>query len=123
MECNQYPPAFYEPFIEKSLTKIIERKESDTNKLDEENQTETTNRMIFVEYREKITDDYERSLRKCNAPCTVVMTLKKLRTILPSFVETACRQISKKWGSISNYMFTMRFVLCRSDRPTSSNPL
>ena len=34
--------------------------------------------------RGKATEEYARSSHKCNAPCTVVMTLRKLKTVLPS---------------------------------------
>ena len=35
-------------------------------------------------YRGKSTERYARALHKINAPCTVVMTLRKLKTALPS---------------------------------------
>ena len=41
-------------------------------------------KMIFLQYRGHVTEDYCRSLMKCNAPCTPVLTLRKLKTILPS---------------------------------------
>ena len=41
-------------------------------------------KMIFVQYRGNVTDDYCRSLKKCNAPCNPIRTLRKLKTLLPS---------------------------------------
>ena len=41
-------------------------------------------KMIFVVYRGKVSEKFEQSLRKINAPCKVVFTLKKLKTYLPS---------------------------------------
>ena len=40
--------------------------------------------MIFVVYRGKVSEKFEQSLRKINAPCKVVFTLKKFKTYLPS---------------------------------------
>ena len=39
---------------------------------------------IFIEYRGKCTEDYARALHKCKAPCSVIMTLRKLKTVMPS---------------------------------------
>ena len=40
--------------------------------------------MLFIQYRGKCTEDYARNPHKCNAPCTIVMTLRKLKTTMPS---------------------------------------
>ena len=40
-----------------------------------------------MQYRGRCTDDYARALHKAQAPCTVVMTLRKLKTVLPSLKE------------------------------------
>ena len=39
---------------------------------------------IFLLYRENCSKDYARALHKINAPCTIIMTLRKLKTVLPS---------------------------------------
>ena len=39
---------------------------------------------IMIQYRGKCSEEYARALHKINAPCTVVMTLRKLKTVLPS---------------------------------------
>ena len=31
-----------------------------------------------------MTDDYKKALQKCNAPCKVVLTIRKMKTVLPS---------------------------------------
>ena len=40
--------------------------------------------MMMVQYRGKTSEDYARALHKINAPCRIVMTLRKLKTVLPS---------------------------------------
>ena len=39
---------------------------------------------FFVQYRGKATEHFARSLHNCKAPCMVVMTLRKLKTVMPS---------------------------------------
>ena len=39
---------------------------------------------LMIQYRGKCTEDYARALHRCNAPCTIVMTLRKLKTVMPS---------------------------------------
>ena len=41
-------------------------------------------KLLFIQYRGKCTEDYARSLHRVKAPCTIVMTLRKLKTVLPS---------------------------------------
>ena len=38
---------------------------------------------FFVEYRGKVSDQLQRLLHKLNAPCRVIFTLRKLKTVLP----------------------------------------
>ena len=40
--------------------------------------------MIFVQYRGKTTENYARALHRCKAPCQIIMTLRKVKTVLPS---------------------------------------
>ena len=39
---------------------------------------------IFLLYRGNCSKDYARALHKINAPCTIIMTLRKLKTVLSS---------------------------------------
>ena len=41
-------------------------------------------KLLFVQYRGKRTEEYANALRKLEAPCTVVMTTRKLKTLMPS---------------------------------------
>ena len=97
LERNQYPPSFYEPIIEKTITTIIQPKDtitpndSPTNTTNQtqpsqqpEKPTVVQKKMIFIQYRGKVTENYARALHRCEAPCTIVMTLRKLKTTLPS---------------------------------------
>ena len=39
---------------------------------------------LYIQYRGKCTEDYARALHRCNAPCRMIMTLRKLKTVMPS---------------------------------------
>ena len=97
LERNQYPPSFYDPIIRQTLKDIITAKPTPINESSEtETFAQTTNdiaqtsldetpkRAIFIQYRGKCTEDYARTLHKCNAPCTIIMMLRKLKTTPPS---------------------------------------
>ena len=92
MENNQYPPAFYNPIIHQTLTDIIRKEKGEaesqgmqaTTKATAEEAPLVPTTKIFFQYRGKCTEDFARSLHKCKAPCTVIMTLRKLKTVLPS---------------------------------------
>ena len=88
LESNQYPPDFYEPVIQKAIAKCL-NVEEELNRKDHAETGELADasigkRLIFIEYRGKVTEDYCRSLRKINAPCQPVLTLRKLKTVMPS---------------------------------------
>lgn len=45
-------------------------------------------RLFFLQYRGKSSEHFARSLHRCNAPCTLVMTLRKVKTVMPSLKLT-----------------------------------
>ena len=81
LEENQYPPTFYGPLIRRALYNIFVGKEQLQVR---ETTSNITKKILRVQYRGKSTERYARALHKINAPCTVVMTLRKLKTALPS---------------------------------------
>ena len=86
LEHNQYPPNLYEPIIKETLESIIRKEHHSMERLDHSKESERkfTKIPIIVQYRGKCTEDYARALHKVEAPCTIVMTLRKLKTVLPS---------------------------------------
>ena len=84
LEENQYPPTFVDPIIRKTLEDIQCPNQVNNNSADSSTTQTTKKTLLFVQYRGKCTEAYAQSLRRCNAPCTIVMTLRKLRTVLPS---------------------------------------
>ena len=80
LECNQYPPNFYDPIIKDSLNTIL-RKCQQTEHPSEEN---TMTFPLMIQYRGKCSEEYSRALHCCSAPCTIIMTIRKLKTTMPS---------------------------------------
>ena len=85
---NQYPEEFIEEIIHKTLNNIIapEKKEEEKTEADEDI-------LFFVNYRGKITDEYTKTLKSIcenkesptsRIPIKIIMTLRKIKTILPS---------------------------------------
>ena len=87
LENNQYPPEFYDPIISKALTDILTTDDASSNvqktSATDTNQTRVTF-PLYIQYRGKCTENYARALHQCNAPCTIIMTLRKLKTVMPS---------------------------------------
>ena len=93
LERNQYPPTFYESIIRETLDTILRQSqntpesESIPSPAAETPPTQPSKSGKFklrVQYRGKATEDYARALHKCDAPCMIVMTLRKLKTVMPS---------------------------------------
>lgn len=85
LEKNQYPPPFYEPLINQALCDILKvnHPEPQTPPASTD-QAKTEKLKVKIQYRGKSTEDYARALHKLNAPCMLVMTLRKLKSVLPS---------------------------------------
>ena len=81
LQKNQYPSSFFDPLIKKTIHAIVSKYEKPTE-IEEDNKTEE--KLIFVQYRGKLSDQFEISLKKLEIPCKVVFTLRKLKTLLPS---------------------------------------
>ena len=98
LERNQYPPQFYDPVIKQALDKIVrndqpnqEGVEETEDKADEENQI--PKKMIFLQYRGNVSEDFCRALKRCNAPTTPILTLRKLKSVMPSLKPTVEKKI------------------------------
>ena len=110
---NQYPSQFIDKIFQETLDKIQEAEQAtcdpsvhDITDASDENsvtgiETSGTTTLepddshginidkkelfrFFVQYRGKCTDHFSRALHKLGAPCIVVKTLRKLKTVMPS---------------------------------------
>ena len=81
LENNQYPPSFYNQIIEKCLNSIIDPEISTGI---EESVDEDDKKLFFLQYRGKLTENFKKSLERIKAPCKTILTLQKLKTVLPT---------------------------------------
>ena len=101
---NQYPSSFVMPIIRSTIEKLVCSDENQMNdsvnaSIDQMNESvndsidsnaclynmdEKDKFMFFVTYRGKPTEQLAMSFRKLNAPCKIVMTTRKTKTVLPS---------------------------------------
>ena len=72
---------FYNSVIENCLTSLLEKKEEKESSTEDESKEE---KLIFMQYRGHVTEKFAQSLRRIGAPCKVVFTIRKLKTVLPS---------------------------------------
>ena len=85
LEKNQYPPPFYEPLINQALCDILKAEQPETQSSSSTNQPSSMRKVkLRIQYRGKSTEDFARALHKIDAPCMIVMTLRKLKSVLPS---------------------------------------
>ena len=107
LDKNQYPSSFVMPIIEKTITKLIvpqDDSHSDENlniSLDPEaclyNMEEKDKFRFFVQYRGKPTEKLAMSFKRLNAPCKVIMTTRKAKTIMPSLKPTVPKML---WSGV-----------------------
>ena len=82
LEKNQYPPPFYEDVIAQTLEKILAQSDVEKNPA-AESEVQCKHR-VLMQYRGSATDQFMKKLKDCGAPVQVVLTLRKLRSCLPT---------------------------------------
>ena len=83
LERNQYPPTFYEPIIRQTLNDLQGATQQPPTSPSQKT-AEVEKVQLRIQYRGKCSEEYAKALHKIEAPCMVVMTLRKLKTVLPS---------------------------------------
>ena len=101
MECNQYLPTFYDPIIKETIHSILtEGKKTNKESISNTEISDTiAKRPLFIQYRGKVTEQFAKNLHKCKAPCTLIMTMRKLKSVLPSL-----KPETEEWSSLSYKM-------------------
>ena len=54
------------------------------NQVEKPDDEEETTHKMFLQYRGQVTEDYLKALNRIKAPCKVILTLRKMKTVLPS---------------------------------------
>ena len=84
LDNNQYPTNFYEPIISDTINRILTQQESENSTTESIKEEEVPSHFVFLQYRGKPCENYVQSMRIRGAPCKVALTLRKLKTVLPS---------------------------------------
>ena len=74
---NHYPPEIYEDIIRTTIEKIVLKTKKKPPDKDD------GRKMFFINYRGTITDHFIRSLYNTKAPINPIITLKKMKQVLP----------------------------------------
>ena len=100
-ENNQYPLTFYDPIINSTLTKL---RTPVTNQPDPiaPDDTEVNTKKFYVQYRGKVSEEFQSKLHKLKAPCNMIFTLKKIKHVLPSLKPNV--EKSYKSGAVYEIM-------------------
>ena len=85
LEQNQYPPEFYDDIIKSTIDKIIlKEKEGGAARNPKSNEDQLRKSTFAIQYRGSVTDNFIKQLKKSGAPIQPIVTLRKLKTTLPS---------------------------------------
>ena len=99
---NQYPSQVYEKIFHQTLEKIwVKRKKLPPDKDD-------NRKLMYIEYRGKITDEYVEKLIKTEAPIKPIITLKKIKALLPSLKVCTSKSLS------SNLIYKFECSRCKT---------
>ena len=67
---------------------------------------------VFLQYRGKPSKDYVQSLRRLSAPCKVVLTLQKFKTVLPLLKVDVEKRLQR--CVVYNLLLVLPSTLCWS---------
>ena len=84
LENNQYPPEFYDNIISMTLEKIVTGSTELPSSPSLPDRTEKKSYLLSVQYRGRDTDNLVRKLSKLSTPVRTVLTLRKMKTVMPS---------------------------------------
>ena len=96
---NQYPEEWYENIINKTIEKIFRKEKKISDEEDER-------KMVFIQYRGPITDSYVQKLKETGAPIKPILTLRKVKTVLPSLKQNIEKVIT------SNIIYQFKCTNC-----------
>ena len=96
LERNQYPPEFYDNIIKSTIEKIIAKeRNTDLPSTDKENNDQPKINFV-IEYRGISTEKFLKQLRSSNVPVQPVVTLRKVKTALPSLKPEVKRELKSR---------------------------
>ena len=96
LENNQYPPEFYDDVIARTLEKIVSHTDSTKTSLPSPDKNEGKTYLLSVQYRGRETDNLVRKLKKLPTPVKVILTLRKMNTVMPSLKAAVPMQMRSR---------------------------
>ena len=81
LQDNQYPSSFFEPIIKETISKIMDTDERTPRNIEN---APIRKALLCLQYRGQPTNRFIKKLRDCGAPIKTVLTMRKLKTVLPS---------------------------------------
>ena len=75
---NQYPPSFYDPIIAKCIKSFVAPDEDEKENDDTDENDKIQEKMVFLQYRGRVTDKFKYALKKLELLIKVILTLRKL---------------------------------------------
>ena len=120
LERNQYPPEFYDNIIYTTLEKIIIKSNevptpTPTPAIAQEVQIESHQPyLLSVQYRGRDTDNLVRRLSKLTTPIRTVLTLRKMKTVMPS-LKPSIPTILRSRVILQDNRSWMQLQLCWTD--------
>ena len=89
-------PLFLWPYIIKqTLDSIIGEVKHPKEKSSIQSNTRSGKVALFIQHGGKCTEDLAHALHKINAPCTMTMTRRKLKTVLPSLKPPVAKMLKR----------------------------
>ena len=97
LERNQYPPEFYDTIISQTIEKLVSKQDLTAQPQSSVPAAETpSSYMLLLQYRGRETDNLVRQLNKVSAPIRSVLTLRKLKTVMPSLKPPVPQQLRSR---------------------------
>ena len=84
LERNQYPPSFYDPIILDTIEKLVNPLNNKATDDKPESDCTTKKVHLVLQYRGLPTENFIKQLKQAKAPIQPIITMKKLRSFLPS---------------------------------------
>ena len=118
LENNQYPLSFIMPIINCTISKLVSGDCESTEECDDErvldenaclNSISDKDKFkFFVAYRGRETDKLANAFYRLNAPCKVIMTTQKTKTVMPSLKPEVPKML------LSNVVYKIDCPRCKS---------
>ena len=96
LENNQYLPEFCDDKVSRTLERIVSDTDGKKTSLPSPDKIEGKTYLLSVQYRGRDTDNLVQKLQKLSMPVKVILTLRKINTVMPSLKAAVPMQIRSR---------------------------